>query len=584
MAREGHGYHRSPMLTLIPDLATFLLLIPGGALLWASWLRHRRPAEAFALGLGGSLLAIFFVGLGIHIQSLPRLLWLVLPTAIAGGLWWRRSEVAAVARDAELRALGLAWIIFAAWSLGLLGLVVVYSGGGWAGDWVEHFERANFFLSGGGPNQKFYRGYYTLSARPPLANVVTSALMYLSGRTFADYQVFTTLLSTLILFPTWLLAARWMPRAGASSPFVVCVLLMLNPMVAQNLTFAWTKLPAAFWILLGTYFLLGGFTAAGDAPARRIGFACLAAAMVTHYSAGPWILVALGAYVVHGRSRLRSRDFWKETAAHALTALLILGPWAFWISAREGVVSALTQNTSAQAAVGKSLLTQAEITALNIRDTLIPLPFRNVDTSLLNQSSRLGRLRDDFFNFYQLSLVSALGVGSVISIGLLFAGSPRPPSRRDLPWAVTVASVIVAGVAVHTQRDPRGLAHICLQPLVHIGLAWLAARLNDASRGVRLGWAFGAAIDLLLGIVLHYGLQALWFAPLQDLNVYARFMNYPDLLQNRLIPLAARLAQPIPLIPVLLGLLLISALFRAFAPDRTGDGAHAIHSGIRPPG
>ena len=33
-----------------------------------------------------------------------------------------------------------------AWSLLILAMIRVYSGAGWAGDWLEHFQRSLFFL------------------------------------------------------------------------------------------------------------------------------------------------------------------------------------------------------------------------------------------------------------------------------------------------------------------------------------------------------------------------------------------------------------------------------------------------------
>lgn len=324
------------MPTLVSDLAMFLLLIGGGGLWVASWLHVKRPTEAFCVGLGFAMLGLFFAGFLVHVASLPRLIWFALPGLAAIGLWTRRRQLGSIFKDPELRAVAGAWAIFAAWSIGLLGLVVVYSGGSWCSDWLEHYDRAVVFLHGSASDQLFYKGYYTLSARPPLINVVTAVLMRLGGRDFADCQVLMTLLGTLIIFPAWLLTARWIPKCPANTPYLLGLLLMINPMVMQNLTFNWTKSHTAFWVLGGVYFLLRGLLDADDRRSRMLAFAALAAGMLTHYSAGPWVVICVGAYVLLSRSRWFTAGFWRETANHGVIAALIFTPWLGWLSLQKG--------------------------------------------------------------------------------------------------------------------------------------------------------------------------------------------------------------------------------------------------------
>jgi hypothetical protein len=492
-----------------------------------------------------------------------------LPALAALGLWTRRRRIAPLLRDAELRRVSGAWAIFAAWSLGLLGLVVVYSGGFWSGDWLEHYQRAVFFLQGGPSDQLFLKGLYTLSARPPLANVVTAVFMRIGGGGFADCQVFMTLLGTSLLFPAWLLASRWQSQGRSAAPFLLGVLLMLNPMVMQNLTFNWTKSLTAFWILGGVYLLLRGLLDRDWLSGRRLAFAALAAGMLTHYSAGPWILVCVGAFLLLSRDRWPTLRFWRETATHGGIALLILAPWLVWITAQRGFSGAFTENTTAQSAAGRPFAEVAATALLNIRDTVVPVGLRDTNTDVLNQASTLGRLRDDLFNAYQLSLPLALGFGGLLAAGLLLC-SPASPirraPRRALGWFSAAAALTALGVAVVTQRDDWGLAHISLQPLIIISLAWLAARLPESTISVRIAWAAGASADFFLGIYLHYGMQSLWLEPLHRQSPVAFILNYLDQKNHKIVTFGEHLqSSQLPLL-LLLAALLVTSLLLAFRP------------------
>lgn len=552
------------MSTLVPDILLFLLLAGGGGLWFASLWRGVRPAEALCIGLGCVYLAVFLAGFAVHVTSAPRELWFALPALAVLGLWTRRRRIAPLLRDEELRRVSGAWAVFAIWSLGLLGLVVVYSGGFWSGDWLEHYQRAVFFLQGGSSDQLFLKGIYTLSARPPLANVVTAVFMRLGGGGFADCQVFMTLLGTSLLFPAWLLASRWSPPGRPSTPFLIGALLMLNPMVMQNLTFNWTKSLTAFWILSGVYFLLRGRLDRDWLSARLLAFAALAAGMLTHYSTGPWILVCVGVFLLLSRAHWLTTAFWRETATHAAVAILILAPWLVWITAQRGFSGAFTENTTAQSAAGRSLAETAGTALLNIRDTLIPVGLRATNTDVLNQASTLGRLRDDLFNAYQLSLPLALGFGGLLAAGLLLCSPVSPirrAPRRALGWFAAAATLTALGVAVVTQRDDWGLAHISLQPLVIIALAWLASRLPESPLSVRIAWAAGAGADFFLGIFLHYGMQSLWLEPLHRQSPVAFILNYLDQKNHKIVTFGEHLqSSQLPLLLLLAALLAISLL------------------------
>ena len=66
---------------------------------------------------------------------------------------------------------------------------------------------------------------------------------------------------------------------------------------------------------------------------------------------------------------------------------------------------------------------------------------------------------------------------------------------------------VLLGIAVHGARDTWGLTHICLQPLILLALAFLAAKFATLTGPWKILLIVGALLDLLLGIVLHFALQ-----------------------------------------------------------------------------
>jgi hypothetical protein len=63
--------------------------------------------------------------------------------------------------------------------------------------------------------------------------------------------------------------------------------------------------------------------------------------------------------------------------------------------------------------------------------------------------------------------------------------------------------VILIGIAVVGVPDAFGLGHICLQPLVSLGLAYLAVNLLQCGKPLRALFFVSVVVDFLLGIALH---------------------------------------------------------------------------------
>ncbi len=480
--------------------------------------QERDPVLRFVLGVVfafGVYFVIGFAGFAVHAPN--RLTALITAVVVAGVIVARRDTARETLVAAGVGELLGAWLIFAAWAVGLLALVITYSGGTWAVDWVEHWQRTVFFLERQ-PTSTEFAVIYPLTARPPLANILTALWLEGTSRTFAEYQLFMTLFGTLVLLPAWTLVRRWTPRPAARWWLVLA--LLACPAVAQNLTFTWTKLPAAFFILTGLSALLG--PGAEHRPRfSRVAALCFGLGMLTHYSTGPWIFSAFAALVIAARAQWRNAAFWRSAGEFVLVVTAVVGLWVGWAMATFGWKNTVAANSTAAGWSSQTAVQRMTVPLQNLFDTLVPFPFRGGSPdATTTQMSALGKLRDGAFNVYQVNLPLAVGFAGLWILTLLAFRSNRPPidNNRATPrerafyWLLVPLS-IVTGVVVHTPRDAWGLTHICLQPLVLLALARVAAALAESPRRHRQWWGILAAIDFALGIALHFAIESWALAP-----------------------------------------------------------------------
>lgn len=527
------------------------------------------PAEKLVASATLSLIAMFVVGWAIYVFGLPESLLWGLPIAALVGIATARRALLQTLTDSSARELIAGQTIVAAWCLGWLALVSSYSGGGWTADWFEHWERARFFLEGKSRDFLFL-GHYPLPARPPLANIVTGTFLHLGRGDFPHYQVIATLLGSLAFLPAALWARRFAGKGGGIAALVV--LLLLNPLFVQNATFAWTKLPAAFLVLTSLYFFWKATDRAAPANAILLGGLSLAAGILTHYSAAPYAVVGFVAWMIRSWSRWRD-GAWRQNHGWAFLASAgVLSLWFGWSLMTFGWRGTFLSNTSV---TGTAQSTGAQFlnVALNVWDTLVPHFFRRFDEALIAQTSSWGMWRDWWFQLYQLNLLFAFGSTAGLAILAALVQARKKFDLRQRMWlAGALAVIVVLGVAVNGPRDHWGLTHICLQPLVVFGLAFLAGSWGRISPGWRRVVVAGVAVDFVLGIALHFAVQSQaldrWLHPSWSaerwISTYnpSATMNYYGKLGNRVEFL--RDVQPLPdvLLVALLASVLGLALYR----------------------
>ena len=553
------------------SLAVFLGTVPG--LAWP--LAQRLPltaTERLVASTALSLVGVYLLGWIVYLGALPpALLWGAPAMGIAGlGFGWR--PFVAALREPDTRTLINGQALVTAWCLGWLATVQSYSGGGWAADWFEHWERARFFLEHGPLDTKFL-GQYALTARPPLANIVTGAFLYLTRVDFPHYQFFSTLLATLAFLPAALLARRWGPPRAVG---ILAVAVMVSPLFVQNATFAWTKLPTAFFVLTALHLILRANDGVSSGAATVLAGVCLAAGILTHYSAGPYFIMLAIGWIVLGWPHRADPAWRRQTALAAAAGALVLATWFTWSLTMFGTHGTFLTNssvTSADARQGNQLVKMA----LNLFDTLVPHFLRTLDRSLIAQTSAWGAFRDGFFQSYQVNLPLAFGSVAGIALAFELVRSAKDADRRVRTfWILLVAGVVLLGTASHGQRDHWGLAHICLQALVILGLTWLAARWDSLARPWQLALVVGAVFDFSFGIALHFGGQSFalerWLAPGRTFEATFATLSEPTRMNllakftHRVPFVAEAVALPLGVILVILPLILALAVYQVCAP------------------
>ncbi|HZZ20016.1 MAG TPA: glycosyltransferase family 39 protein [Opitutaceae bacterium] len=504
---------------MIAETLVCLLLVLGVALGLSRPFIGRlglSPAESLVAGVAFSLIGAWLYAWMVFTSGAPLIAYGLLPIVSCVFLVVGRRGVIELFRDPDASDLAVGQLVVTLWCVCFLTFIASYSGGAWTGDFVEHWQRALYFLRRW-PDPLFIE-QYTLTARPPLANVLAAAFMQMTGADYAHLQVVMTILASLAFLPVALIARRF---GGRIAIRVAAALMMLNPLFIQNATYPWTKLQAAFFILTGLYFFLRVRDAdqASDTAGRACAL-CLGGAILTHYSAGPYVVVMAIAWIALGFRRGWDHAFRRMTILSAAAGACVLAPWFAWSIERFGTAGTFLSNTSVsmmQHAPGNPAL----IILLNLRDSLIPPQLRGFQGTLFQQSSPWGSLRDQFFLIYQLNPVLALGsVGSVCAVVEAVRACRAAPKSERRFWLWSLAGVVAISFCTYGDRDHYGTGHICLQAAVLGGLAFIASRWASLGRGWRAALAAGCAADLVLGIGLQFGVESFgidrWLAPARN--------------------------------------------------------------------
>src|ERR1019366_4647192 len=329
---------------MIADTLVCLLLVLGVAFGLARPVVDRlglSPPEAVVAGAALSLLAAFGLDWAVFTSGCPLGAYWAAPALALAFLAAGRRPVAGLLSDPGARDLVAGPPLRTGRGTGRLSVLKNHSGGAWTGGSLEHWERALYFLRMWGHDRPFI-GIYTLPARPPLASALVAGFLRVTSADYAHFQVLTTALCSLAYLPVGLLAMRFGGRPAAR---VAAAVLMMSPLFVQNATYPWTKLQAATFILAGLYF----FLRVRDGDGRRSAVLCallLGAAVLTHYSAGPYAVVIAAAWIAMGWRRGWEGGLARSTALAALAGACVIAPWFAWSVAQYGPAGTFLSNSS----------------------------------------------------------------------------------------------------------------------------------------------------------------------------------------------------------------------------------------------
>ncbi len=453
------------------------------------------PLERLCALVGCSLVLLYLTHFTLFALGIPAGS-AVAVTAVCGVLLARRSgELIVLTRDPEVRRALAAFGLITAFGFAQLALIHNFTGGCWAGDWLEHYQRAEFFRTRSSPATDFLGGRYVLAARPPLMNVLSASLLAQVGDSFAEYQVAQLLLNALVVLPMALLFGAFAP-AGRWTFAALVAFAMANPSFAHNLAYGWTRHLTNFWVLCGIYAYATAMTSA-QAERYAIAFAAFFAGVVTHYSAAPYLVV----FAIHFAAFVLPRGAvsWRHCFAITLAGSILLGSWVGWSILTYGVSSTFGSNTTVTASTGHSGREWLGWLLSNLTNTLVPHFLRGVDLSSVAQRDPAGFVKDWWFLVFQMNLPLALGTCGWV---LLLRESSVTDSPKKPFWCGMVCAVVVVGIAATNGLDMIGVAHACLQPLILLGIAFLAARFPSWPRAWRRVAVVGLIADFVLGVLL----------------------------------------------------------------------------------
>ncbi len=467
-----------------------------------------RPLEKLCVAIAASLILIYLFAWAVFCLapgSETGAFRAAGCVAAALALWhWREIRKLALSFGARQALAGYGFLVI--WSLPVLATIRNFSGAGWGGDWLEHFQRSLFFLHHL-PTGIPIAGGYIMPARPPMMNVLSTFFLGQFTERFEIFQLVFTLLNLVAFLPCCLLM-RAIVKSRRSRYFPLIALFALNPMMMENAWYPWTKLLAVFYILFALWLYLAALRKT-DSLRLVSAFVCLAAGLLVHYSAGPYVVFLAGHYLF--RVFVQRPHRFRELALISVSCGLLLATWFGWSLKAYGFHDTFESNTSVAASQKYEGSTAGKI-AGNMLATVLPAILHNPESlTMFDQPNKWGQLRDNAFVVYQTNLIFGMGVvGGPFVLWLLFRAFRKPAIRTPEQnfWLVFLPVIFVLGIAVVGEPDLMGLAHLTLMPLEALGITLLAASF-PWSRTAALLLLAGCLIDFSFGIFLQARVQNL---------------------------------------------------------------------------
>jgi hypothetical protein len=496
---------------IFPQLLLTLLLLavcsfaPGFFLVRRlPWSGLEKLCGAIALSLILLWLAVWGVYVAAPAAQPAAYFAIVALCGVAGVAAWR--DAAALVRLPRVRRALAGYGFLLAWTLLILLVIRVYSGAIWGGDWLEHFQRTLYFLHRF-PKDTPIDCDCLLPARPPMMNALAALFLGVAGDRYEIFQLVFAFLNLLLFLPCCL-AIPVVMRVRKSSVLPLAAIFAMNPAVMQNATYTWTKSLTAFYVIFAVCLYLSGWRKRDGARITGA-FLCLAAGMLVHYSAGPYIaFFALHYLLVVLPSRPHKV---RELATIGALSGLLLATWFGWSAATFGTKATFASNTSITFSQRYEGSNFGKI-AGNLFDSLVPVILHDPSKiHLYDQPYTPGLIRDHAFTIYQTNIVFAMGlIGGPLVVWLLFQAlrKGRMRTRERTFWLWMIGFLTIVGIAVVGERDFFGVGHLTLIPMEVLGLTLLAAQFFRR-RWIAIAIIAGCAFDFALGVFYHVRIEHL---------------------------------------------------------------------------
>jgi len=338
-------------------------------------------------------------------------------------------------------------------------------------------------------------------------NVVAAYFLAQTEDRFELFQLVFSFLNLLIFLPCCLILPA-LARGLRRRTLPLVTLFALNPMVMENVTYAWTKALTGFFVVLGLAFYLAAWRKR-DSLRMAVAFVFLAAGILTHYSAGPYLLFLTLHYTLWLFWRRPGR--WKEIAAIVVICTALLATWFAWSIKTYGAATFLA-NTSVTDSRQFAGSNPHKIFA-NMYDSVAPFVLRDWSLmSAVEQPNWMGKLRDGAFLVYQTNFILGMGlVGGPLVLWYLFQqfrGKGWRSTPESIFWFVVIPVCTVLGILVVGEREEFGSAHLTMLTMEVLGVTLLTNVLSQRRvlAGILLG---GCLVDFSLGVFLHAHIQDL---------------------------------------------------------------------------
>lgn len=466
-------------------LAMFVCSIGAGISTARRIVKEPKLALATTVGISGIVL---YLAAGLIYVSGVSWNWAYLVTAICLIEVVRNGkELRRWGADPSNRDMLVGWLLLQLWIV-LVNLNIRHFAI-WIGDWQEHYDRALFFLQRW-PVWSKVAGGYILPARPPMMNMIESLFMAQGGPTYDFYQAISGFLNAALFLAVAGLACDWSGRRMAK---IVAALVALSPWFMQNDTYPWTKLYCTFYVVLGIWLYRRQF--------RMLALLMLTAGTLVHYSA------AIVAAYVAIYDLCTHRNQWRRIGACWLACTVLMMTWVGWALVTYG--SQFVGSTSTAMEAEKHSRTElVQNFVWNAYLSIIPRGFYP-NTILHIAHSYIYpavKVRDIFFLAYEPGLLWAWGVGGIVA--MIWALWHTRLTGRGF-WIGFVVCTYIGGLLAHTPLgfDLGGIAHVVMQPIVWVGLAWLVSRVKEIPKWVVRVWIAGVFFDASW-LMFHFALES----------------------------------------------------------------------------